>query len=49
VFGTVPGRFTWIGGVLVVASGLYVLHRERGVVGQVERADERGSRESKSI
>ena len=29
VFGAVPGLPTWIGGAIVVASGLYILHRER--------------------
>ncbi len=29
VFGAVPGLFTWIGGAIIVASGLYVLHRQR--------------------
>jgi drug/metabolite transporter (DMT)-like permease len=29
VFGAVPGLFTWIGGAVIVASGLYVLHRQR--------------------
>ena len=33
VFGTVPGLFTWIGGTIVMASGLYVFHRERIVRG----------------
>jgi drug/metabolite transporter (DMT)-like permease len=29
VFGAVPGWSTWLGGAIVVASGLYVLRRER--------------------
>jgi len=33
VFGTVPGLFTWIGATIVVASGLYVFHRERIIKG----------------
>lgn len=29
VFGAVPGLFTWAGGAIIVASGLYVLHRRQ--------------------
>jgi drug/metabolite transporter (DMT)-like permease len=29
VFGDVPGAAVWIGGAIVVASGLYLFHRER--------------------
>jgi len=29
VFGDVPGTAVWIGGAIVVASGLYLFHRER--------------------
>lgn len=35
IFGTVPGFFTWIGATIVVASGLYVFHRERIIKGPV--------------
>jgi drug/metabolite transporter (DMT)-like permease len=31
VFGDVPNRFTFTGAAIVVASGLYILHRERAV------------------
>jgi len=31
VFGDVPNRFTLAGAAIVVASGLYMLHRERMV------------------
>jgi len=31
VFGDVPNRFTLTGAAIVVASGLYILHRERAV------------------
>jgi len=31
VFGDVPNRFTLAGATIVVASGLYMLHRERQV------------------
>jgi drug/metabolite transporter (DMT)-like permease len=31
VFGDVPNRFTLTGAAIVVASGLYILHRERQV------------------
>jgi drug/metabolite transporter (DMT)-like permease len=31
VFGDVPNRFTLTGAAIVVASGLYLLHRERKV------------------
>lgn len=37
VFNAVPGLFTWIGGAIIVASGLYVLHRQQ--VRARERAD----------
>jgi drug/metabolite transporter (DMT)-like permease len=33
VFGTAPGPHTWVGAGIVVASGLYILHRERVVRG----------------
>jgi drug/metabolite transporter (DMT)-like permease len=33
IFDTVPGLCTWVGSAIVVASGLYVLHRERVVRG----------------
>ena len=29
VFGDVPDRYTIIGATIIVASGLYILHRER--------------------
>ena len=29
VFGDVPGAPVWIGAAIVVASGLYLFHRER--------------------
>jgi len=29
VFGDVPNRWTIVGAAIVVASGLYILHRER--------------------
>jgi drug/metabolite transporter (DMT)-like permease len=29
VFGDVPGAPVWIGATIVVASGLYLFHRER--------------------
>lgn len=29
MFGDVPDRWTFVGGGVVIASGLYVLHRER--------------------
>ena len=29
VFGAVPALWTWCGAVLVVASGVYIAHRER--------------------
>ena len=29
LFGQIPNRMTVLGGVIVIASGLYVLHRER--------------------
>lgn len=35
VFGDVPTRWTLIGGAIVVASGLYLIHRERVVTGRV--------------
>ena len=35
VFGAVPSRWTLAGAVIVVASGLYLLHRERNVHGTV--------------
>ena len=31
VFGDVPNRYTLTGAAIVVASGLYILHRERTV------------------
>ena len=31
LFGQIPDRMTVLGGVIVIASGLYVLHRERVV------------------
>jgi drug/metabolite transporter (DMT)-like permease len=34
VFGDVPNRWTLVGCVIVVASGLYILHRERKVRGE---------------
>jgi len=39
VFGTVPGPFTWVGAAIVVASGIYVLRRERIAAA---RREERG-------
>jgi drug/metabolite transporter (DMT)-like permease len=38
VFGDVPSRFTLTGAAIVVASGLYLLHRERKVRGTQELA-----------
>jgi drug/metabolite transporter (DMT)-like permease len=38
VFGDVPSRFTLTGAAIVVASGLYLLHRERKVRGTQESA-----------
>lgn len=35
VFGHVPTQWTLIGGAIVVASGLYLIHRERKVTGRV--------------
>ena len=35
VFGDVPTQWTLIGGAIVVASGLYLIHRERRVTGRV--------------
>jgi drug/metabolite transporter (DMT)-like permease len=35
VFGDVPTRWTLLGGAIVVASGLYLIHRERKVTGRV--------------
>ena len=35
VFGNVPTHWTLAGAAIVVASGLYLLHRERKVTGQV--------------
>ncbi|NOU07690.1 MAG: EamA/RhaT family transporter, partial [Hyphomicrobiaceae bacterium] len=29
IFGHVPDRYTLIGAAVVIASGLYILHRER--------------------
>ena len=29
VFGDVPGTTVWIGATIVIASGLYLFHRER--------------------
>ena len=34
IFGTIPGFFTGVGAAIVVASGLYVFHRERIIKGQ---------------
>jgi drug/metabolite transporter (DMT)-like permease len=31
LFGQMPDRMTLVGGMVVIASGLYVLHRERVV------------------
>jgi len=33
IFHNMPGTFTWAGAAVVIASGLYVFHRERVVVG----------------
>ena len=33
VFGDVPNRWTLVGSAIVVASGLYLIHRERKVRG----------------
>lgn len=41
VFGTVPGMNVWIGGGLICASGLYIIHRER--VRGVRRGKIKGS------
>jgi len=38
VFGDVPSRFTLAGAAIVVASGLYLIHRERKVRGTQESA-----------
>jgi drug/metabolite transporter (DMT)-like permease len=38
VFGDVPNRFTLTGAAIVVASGLYLIHRERKVRGTQESA-----------
>ena len=38
VFGDMPNRWTIAGSAIVVASGLYLLHRER-VRGRGERGD----------
>jgi drug/metabolite transporter (DMT)-like permease len=38
VFGDVPSRFTLTGAAIVVASGLYLIHRERKVRGTQESA-----------
>ena len=35
VFGDVPSRWTLVGCAIVVASGLYILHRERRVRGEI--------------
>ena len=35
VFGDVPNRWTLVGSAIVVASGLYILHRERKVRRQI--------------
>jgi drug/metabolite transporter (DMT)-like permease len=35
VFGDVPSRWTLLGCAIVVASGLYILHRERRVKGEI--------------
>jgi drug/metabolite transporter (DMT)-like permease len=29
LWGVLPDRMTWIGAAIIVASGLYLLHRER--------------------
>ncbi len=34
VFGDLPNRFTLAGAAIVVASGLYIVHRERKVRGE---------------
>ena len=28
-WGVLPDGYTWLGGAIIVASGLYLLHRER--------------------
>src|SRR5262249_47437007 len=35
VFGDLPNRFTITGAAIVIASGLYILHRERTVKGEM--------------
>jgi drug/metabolite transporter (DMT)-like permease len=35
VFGDVPSRWTLIGSAIVVGSGLYLIHRERKVRGEI--------------
>ena len=35
VFGDIPTQWTLIGGAIVVASGLYLIYRERKVTGRV--------------
>jgi drug/metabolite transporter (DMT)-like permease len=37
LFGTVPDANTWVGAAIIVASGLYILHRERVVRGLKRR------------
>lgn len=34
VFGDFPDRLTWIGIAIIVSSGLYIIHRERGLARQ---------------
>ena len=37
VFAAVPARSTWLGAAIIVASGLYILHRERALATQRQR------------
>jgi hypothetical protein len=36
VFGNLPSHWTVVGAAIVIASGLYLLYRERKVTGRVE-------------
>jgi drug/metabolite transporter (DMT)-like permease len=39
VFGAVPAPATWIGGGVIIASGLYILHREQQLRRRIRRRD----------
>jgi drug/metabolite transporter (DMT)-like permease len=43
LFGQIPDQMTLLGGVIVIASGLYVLHRERAVAARQTRATAEGA------